>query len=137
MSQPSIQVIDNIEATMEKWLQESAPKKKELEVFAKACKGKTPEQLQNIFSLACAAPKNMPKQLVYRVMWDFLHILSAGTKVNGEPNNWNNGGFGSRWLDMDETKYGLDGIRCAFYSKKFYPEEWKHEKPIHVQIIME
>jgi len=83
----------------------------------------------------CCAP--IEKETIKQIMRDFVMIALDMPKINGKINNWNSGGMGSRWLDMDASEYGLDYIRCAFYSKKFYGSEWRSDKPFAVQIMCE
>jgi len=71
-----------------------------------------------------------------KIMDDFVKIVISNPKIDGKINNWSSGGFGSRWMDMDAKKYGLDYIRIAFYSKKF-SEEWEHDKPFVLEMVCE
>jgi len=76
------------------------------------------------------------EQLIYRIMRDAIKIIIADKPINGKLGNWNSGCFGSRWLDMDAKPYGLDHIRCAFYSKK-YNSNGCNELPYRIVITCE
>lgn len=84
----------------------------------------------------CCQP--VDKNLLVIIMNDAVALLTSGKmKVNGKLNNWNNGCFGSIWFDLDASKYGVDYIRCAFYSKKDYKGNWKCSKNYRIQIMVE
>jgi hypothetical protein len=126
--------------------QKSKERGDELEQFLKCVKGNP----RRFFALCafghadgadldpgCCAPINDGK-LVQHVLYDALHIIISDRPVNGKEGNWSNGFMGSRWLDMDAKKYGLDYIRLAFYSKKNYQgKTWRHEKPYAISVTME
>ena len=87
------------------------------------------------FSDCCA---RIPRPVLREVlMAATLRIIHGNMKVDGKMGHWSMGGFGSRWADMDGSHWGLDYIRCAFYSKKFHKGEWKHDKPYRIQIMCE
>lgn len=65
-----------------------------------------------------------------------LRILN-GQKVNGKDGEWSCGFLGSRWCDLDASKWGIDYVRCAFYSKKSCKGGWTLDKPFAIQIICE
>jgi hypothetical protein len=79
----------------------------------------------------------VPRDLVKTIMRDLVSRLLAGMEVKGGYGNWSCGGFGSRWIDLDAKDYGLDHIRCAFYSKKHYQGVWKHDKPYVIDVVVE
>jgi hypothetical protein len=83
----------------------------------------------------CCAP--IDKKLIYTILRDAIAIITDNRPINGKPENWSCGCFGSRWLDIDPRPYDLDYIRCAFYSKKTSKKDWKHEKPYAIQITIE
>ena len=78
----------------------------------------------------------VPIPTMRQIMMDFVQLCVDGTKVNGKLNNWNNGCFGSQWLDMDAARYGLDHIRCAFYAKET-SADWDKAQPFMVRITVE
>jgi len=80
------------------------------------------------------------RNLLRQIMHDAVMMIVLGMKVNGKPNSWSCGFLGSRWFDMDAEAYGLDYIRCAFYSRKHYQKSdgaWKCDKPYMLQITAE
>ena len=79
------------------------------------------------------------KDILDRVMEDLVGLLLKGMPVSGKTNCWSVGGLGSRWIDMDASKYGVDYIRCAFYSKKNYPadKKWPADQPYIIQVQVE
>jgi len=120
-----------------------ADRKKVLQTFAKLAKSKR-WLIENCDLGAISGHKispdwcvEVPTLLMLAIMHDFVDICVAGTKVNGKTNNWSNGGFGSQWMDMDASKYGLDYIRCAFYAKETTAEWGLTEKPYMVRITIE
>jgi hypothetical protein len=88
----------------------------------------------------CCAP--IPEKLIYKIMGDFTKMLIEGIPHAddlGEDERyqtpcWMCGCFGSRWIDLDASKYGLDHIRVAYYTKS---EDSKLEKPHCFQITCE
>jgi hypothetical protein len=64
-------------------------------------------------------------------------IIDGEMRVTGGTNNWSVGFMGSRWIDLNASEFGLDYVRCAFFSKKFFKGEWKGDKPFKIQIICE
>ena len=119
---------------------------KELETFLNCCKNNPAfiSKALNVYAV-CGSELSpdvcvpTEKALRSRIAQDFFRLLEAGQKVNGKENNWCNGCFGSRWCDMDAEKYGVDYIRCAFYSKSSYDpkKKWTQDKPFVVQITIE
>ena len=83
----------------------------------------------------CCSP--IADHTMQRILRDGLRIMISNKPVNGKPGNWNCGFLGSRWLDMNAREYGLDYIRCAFYSKKCGGGEWPHSKPYAIMITAE
>jgi hypothetical protein len=79
----------------------------------------------------------IPKEVLMCIMNDAVQLLVTGIEFNGKMNDWKNGCFGSRWFDMDASKYGLDYIRAAFYSKKHNSGEWRSEEPYAIRITAE
>jgi len=77
------------------------------------------------------------KALLKRVMADFVSIVLEGRPITGGQGNWSCGFMGSRWLDMDASKYDLDYIRVAFYSRKHFKDNWTCDKPYIIQITCE
>ena len=118
--------------------------RKELEVWTKIVKG-SPERF---FAATTVSPVSghradpgscgeVSDDALRRISMDFVRLCIIGTQVNGKTNNWTNGCWGSRWMDMNPKKYGVDYIRAAFYSKKNFKGEWKGDKPFLVQIMIE
>ena len=77
------------------------------------------------------------KGIIQQIMRDFVMLNLGRPKINGKVNNWSCGDMGSRWMDMDASKYGLAYIRCALYSKKFAQGEWRTDKPFVIRITCE
>ena len=71
------------------------------------------------------------------VMKEIIRKMNDGQKVNGKDGQWSCGFMGSRWCDLDAEKYGLDYVRCAFYSKKTFKGEWRHNEPYAIIITCE
>jgi len=82
----------------------------------------------------CCAP--VGKALMQRVLADAYQIILSNVPVDGEEGHWNNGCFGSRWLDMKASDYGVNYIRLAFYSKKGNPK-WRHAQPYAIVATIE
>lgn len=94
-------------------------------------------------SESCA---RIPKSKLQEVLLDFIDMLMIGIphaddfkpdELDGMdklPPMWMCGGLGSRWIDLDARKYGLDFVRVAFYSKAEQP---KLDKPYALQIMCE
>jgi hypothetical protein len=117
----------------------------ELEAFLKVIVGK-PHLLEGICEFGfvdgsnvsdCCAPIPDFQALSHRIFHELVINMLKGMKANGKAKQWKCGFLGSRWLDMDPRKYGLDSIRCAFYSKKYAVSEWKYQKPYVIQIMLE
>lgn len=72
-----------------------------------------------------------------KIAQDAVISILKGKGISGEEENWRVGCFGSRWFDMNGEKYGVDSIRAAFYSKKFYKDQWEHDKPYCIEITVE
>jgi len=85
-------------------------------------------------SESCAS---VPKPVLKEVLIKVMRLLLNGMEVKGGYGNWSCGGFGSRWIDLDAKEFGLDHIRCAFYSKKNYQGVWKHDKPYVIDVVVE
>jgi len=83
----------------------------------------------------CCSP--IDEKLIYTILGDAISIITGNRPIDGEKGNWSCGCFGSRWLDINAKPYGLDYIRCAFYSRKTSSKEWKHEKPYAINITIE
>ena len=117
---------------------------KELETFLKCCKS-NPDFLDRNLALYVLDGGNLDPHcckvidtdVKSKVAQDFFKLLLAGQKINGKDENWCVGWMGSRWCDMKAERYGLDYIRCAFYTKSSYEGEWKHSKPYVIQITAE
>ena len=77
------------------------------------------------------------KSVINRVMRDTILQVIADKPVDGKEGNWSCGCFGSRWMDLNAEKYGLDYVRVAFYSKKHYKgsDGWPHEGKHYAVII--
>ena len=63
--------------------------------------------------------------------------VAEGMEVNGKFGQWSCGFLGSRWFDLKAEDFGLDYVRCAFYSKKHYTGKWECDKPYMIQITAE
>ena len=70
------------------------------------------------------------------IRYVFSKILD-GMKINGEFENWSCGFLGSRWFDIDASKFGISYIRVAFYSKKYNPQSVIGDKPFFITITAE
>ena len=78
------------------------------------------------------------EKLIYTILRDAISIITGNRPIDGKEGNWSCGCFGSRWLDIDAKPYGVDYIRCAFYSRKTHKtEKWKSEKPYVINITIE
>ena len=119
--------------------------RKELQVFLN-CVKHNPEAFEKLCDLGivsgheldseCCAP--VEKKVLLKVGLDFVKLLLSGEqKINGKMGHWSCGFMGSRWCDLKASDYGLDYVRCAFYSKNFYEGEWKHTEPFVIQITCE
>jgi hypothetical protein len=126
--------------------EKSSKQLKELETFLNCCKGNQDFVMNqlNIYTV-CGSELDsdvcvpVPRALRSEIAQDLYGLLIKGQKVNGKPNHWSNGCFGSRWCDLDAKKYGVTYVRCAFYSKSSYDpkKEWKQDKPFVIQITVE
>jgi hypothetical protein len=84
---------------------------------------------------SCAPiPREVLKEVLRHAVF---RILDGVMEVRGGMGHWSMGGFGSRWIDLDASQWGLDYVRCAFFSKKFHKGEWKCDKPYQLQITCE
>ena len=84
----------------------------------------------------CCAP--IPRKVLEQVLQHAVYrILDGDMQIKGGYNNWSVGFMGSRWIDLDASQWGLDYVRCAFYSKKFFQNEWKGDKPYKLHITCE
>jgi hypothetical protein len=76
-----------------------------------------------------------------RIVQDFAKEVLAGMPSRDKKDtpylSWNTGGLGSRWVDMDASKYGIDYIRAAFYSKKHMEGDWPWDTPYMIRITCE
>jgi len=133
-------------AEIEKMLNQDqhAKKEKELKTFLSCAKNNF-DFLQRNLTLASICGSHLDpevcepvsRELRSRIARDLVTLLINGQKVNGKMNHWSNGGFGSRWCDMDAKKYGVDYIRAAFYSKTFSDGDWSHPTPFFIGITVE
>lgn len=120
-------------------------KRLELKNFLKVCEHR-PELLHSICSISavdghsldpeCCAP--ISDTLLHKAMTRCVETIVAGCKMGSKDGQFSNGGFGSRWLDLDHwaQENGLDHCRCAFYSKKF-SKVWKQDKPYAIRLTVE
>jgi hypothetical protein len=123
--------------------EKSNKKQKELETFLKCCKGnpafvqgKVAVFIQDGGNLDPDVCEKIPTDVKQKVGNALVALLLKGQKVNGKQDNWCNGSFGSRWCDMDASKWNLDYVRCSFHSKAS-EENWPHPKPYAVVITCE
>ena len=136
--------IPDINEMFEKVEREEKGKRDELINFTK-CVAHNPDRFKALCSLRAIDASKIDKcckpiseALIKDILADAYELLLSGEmKVNGKVNNWNNGGFGSRWFDMDAETYGVQYIRAAFYSKKYYSKEWKEQKPYAIELMIE
>ncbi len=119
-------------------------RRKELVAF-QACVKHNPGRLRALTTVKIMSGHTMDaescvpvrKEILRQILHDAAMMVLAGMRVDGTANNWSNGGFGSRWFDMDAERYGIDFIRAAFYSKKTYGAEWKYDTPYVIMITAE
>lgn len=122
--------------------------RQEMENYAKCMKGHK-ERIEELTYIGLAsghmrfpdACEFVSRQTLIKIGEDFMYRVYKGTRVDGTPNNWSVGFMGSRWLDMEGEIYGVDSIRAAFYSKKYYTKhtgkKWTFEKPYAITITVE
>ena len=118
--------------------------RKEVADYQKCVRG-NPDRLMAITSIIarsghtvdaeCCAP--VTTAVLQSIGQHLCELLLRGLPINGKTDGWSIGCFGSRWIDLDTQEDGVDYIRCAFYSKKHYKGEWKHEKPYAIIITVE
>ena len=125
-------------------LPDVSPLRKELIAFQKCVKGDGWRLLSlcevsalcgSAIDPGCCAP--IDRKVLKAVDGAAVKKVVEGMEVNGEFGQWSCGFLGSRWFDLKAEDFGLDYVRCAFYSKKHYKGKWEHDKPYVIQITAE
>ena len=118
-------------------------KEQELRKFMKLVMGKRQEDIYKIaycrFTDNRSEPQLQPisgEEIAYYLDDIFEIIASKKTKLNGKVNNWNNGCFGSRWLDW-YSKDRKTFCRVAFHTKSQTKGEWKWEQEYLLNLSFE
>jgi hypothetical protein len=85
----------------------------------------------------------LPKAKLQEVLTSLIDMLLEGIPhaddltedERCEKPCWKIGAMGSRWIDLDARKHGLDHIRAAFYSKA--EGGTRGDKPYAIQVMCE
>ena len=80
----------------------------------------------------------VPQELVQQIGQYAGGMVIKGMERGSGYGQWSCGFMGSRWFDIDPEKFGVDSIRCAFYSKANYKGGvWPHDEPYSIDITVE
>jgi hypothetical protein len=117
---------------------------KELETLLKVVK-LNPDRLSQLVDIrgVCGSRLDpeacvpIPPGTLLEITAELAMDMIKGMKVGDKDSQWHVGGLGSRWYDIDPRPYGLDYIRCAFYSKRSYNKPWTFKTPYIIQITCE
>lgn len=118
--------------------------RKELKDFQK-CALRNPQRLEALCDFVVVDGSKIDSELCKPVSEnckrgaaeEAFYKIVTGMPIDGKKGNWSCGFMGSRWFDLDAEEYGVDYIRCAFYSKKHYQGTWKYAKPYVLAITIE